>query len=180
MFAKLLSRDKKSKGLRFLAESASGMKKPWSSNNIYLVLPVKDHFGTCQREAKIDWELIRYCASGAILLKSFCSSEKSSSSGIRDNFEALLKRNLLQYSVRKEEAITLAGGIYKASDLIDKAIVAVHTGRIYSLVEVIRDKTAKSPFPESKGSKEKYSSYSDYFEKKVSICEVSTCYEGLI
>ena len=169
MFAKLLSRDKKSKGLRFLAESASGMKKPWSSNNIYLVLPVKDHFGACQREAKIDWELIRYCASGAILLKSFCSSEKSSSSGIRDNFEALLKRNLLQYSVRRSQRRShhlIAGGIYKASHLIDKAIVAVHTGRIYSVVEVIRDKTAKSPFPESKGSKEKYSSYSDYFEKK--------------
>lgn len=130
---------------------------------MYFVLPIEgDRFGARRREANIDWQLIRYCATGARVFKSHFTSEKGIS--VLDDYEVLMMRNLLQYGVDKEDAIFLATGFHTASELIDNAVVAVHTGRIYSVVKVIRDKTSKSPFPDPK--EDQYSNYCDYFEKK--------------
>lgn len=156
VFAKGLGQDKRSR---------SKTKKLWVSSNMYFLLPIQeDSFGAFQREANIDWLLIRYFVSGAKLFKSLFRSEKGTN--VTDDFDILLKRSFLQYSVPKEKVISLATGIHRASDLIDKAIIAVHTGRIYIVVRVISDKTSKSPFPQSRDGKAQYSSYHDYFEKK--------------
>jgi endoribonuclease Dicer len=169
VFAKLLCRDRQSEGSRIMGKNVlkiMEMKNLWVSSNMYFLLPIEsDKFGVSQREGNIDWHCIRSCASGVTLFKYLFISETDNN--VRDILEVLVNRTLLQYSDCKEETITLASGIHKASDLIDKAVVTVHTGKIYSVVEVIRDKTAESPFPKSKDPKVDHCcNYYDYFEKK--------------
>jgi len=72
-----------------------------------------------------------------------------------------LRGNFLHYIVPKEEVISLATGIHRASDLIDKAIIIVHIGRIYIVVRVISGKTSRSPFPPCKDG--------SYMENNLSI-----------
>jgi len=99
------------------------------------------------------------------LFNSLFRSEKGTH--VTNDFGILLKRSFLQYTVPKEEAISLATGIQRASDIVDKTIIVVHTGRIYIVVRVLFGKTSKSPFPPPKDGKEsQYTSYCDYFEKK--------------
>jgi len=60
----------------------------------------------------------------------------------------------------------LATGIHRALDFIDKAIIVVHTRRIYIVVRV--------PFGKTSKTESQYNSYCDCFEKKLRIFDVLT------
>ncbi|XP_057839229.2 endoribonuclease Dicer homolog 3b isoform X2 [Cryptomeria japonica] len=172
VFGKLMRRNKGSKGSNILKEhnlKIIEMKDLWSSSEMYLLLPLEsEKSGFSESVASIDWKCIRNCASGARLFKLLCTiSEKDNN--IREALQDILmeRTTLLQCAAGKSELISLASGTCGASELIDKVVITVHSGKIYSIVEVIHDKTVMSPFPGYRNHKaDNYGSYCDYFNKK--------------
>ena len=62
----------------------------------------------------------------------------------------------------------MAGGSQMpVSQVVDSAVMAIHTGKIYAVVKVCGDKTAGSPFPQKKsGEKSGFSNYAEFFKIK--------------
>nr|AJA90756.1 Dicer-like 3 [Cycas revoluta] len=171
IFGKLMYHPKKSDGPKNVTQNSfktMEMKSQWVASNMYLLLPLKsDKIEASEKEVNIDWRCISRCASGARLFKFLSCSEKEN--GVRDILEEILvdQTTLLQCGADPTQVIRLASGPQMVSDLMDKAVIAVHTGKIYCIRQVLDDKTAESPFPISKESKgETYMSYYNYFEKK--------------
>ena len=70
------------------------------------------------------------------------------------------------HSREESEILILASDICESSHLIDKAVLTVHNGMLYKVVEIIHEKTPESPFPPKKDSNPHYGSYREYFLKK--------------
>ncbi|XP_057844127.2 endoribonuclease Dicer homolog 3a isoform X2 [Cryptomeria japonica] len=115
----------------------------WVSSNMYFILPLElEKSYVSQSGVNIDWNCIRQCADVA--------------RSVRANTRRL------HVGETNMKNIHLASGPLVSSDLLEKAIVTLHTGKIYCITDILHDKTAESPFPDAT----KYGSYSDYFEKK--------------
>ncbi|KAH9304310.1 hypothetical protein KI387_008714, partial [Taxus chinensis] len=172
VFGKLMCRHISSEGSIIQSENALKiieMKNLWFDSDMYFLLPAEsEKLGISQNVLNIDWKSIKSCASSARLFK-LLSIIPEKDIDLRETLEQVLmdRTALLQNAVGKSETISLAIGTYEASELIDKAVVAVYNGNIYCIVEVIHDRTAESPFPQPEDPKaDHYSSYYDYFEKR--------------
>nr|AJA90772.1 Dicer-like 3 [Ginkgo biloba] len=163
IFGKLIRRPKKSNVSKAVMMDSGGakiMESKWVTSNMYLLLPLELHEGgVSPTEVNIDWKCISNCADVA---RSFKSGSWSNDDPCRRD-----GTDLLLTGVGDSRSICLASGFQSVSDLIDKAIVTIHTGKIYCVTGVIHDKTAESPFPDSEDpDATHYSSYNDYFQKK--------------
>nr|AJA90780.1 Dicer-like 3 [Pinus canariensis] len=151
IFDKLIKRTKSSNGVDVVMKNILGTKKikrAWASSNIYFLLPLESNKGSFHdTKVNIDWKCISKCADVARAFEYY--------------------RTKLQVGEDDSSGIYLASGPILTADLIDKAIVTIHTGKIYCVTDVLHDKTAESPFPELQDSEmPSYFSYSDYFQKK--------------
>ncbi|KAH9301174.1 hypothetical protein KI387_012757, partial [Taxus chinensis] len=146
MFSKLFLRTKETNDPVIAKRNILGteiMEGIWLSSNMYFMLPLKlEKSGLCRNEVNIDWKCIHQCADAA---RSFKANTK-----------------ILQVGENSAKIIHLASGPLANADLLEKAVVTLHTGKIYCVTNLLCDKTAESPFPDAT----KYNSYSDYFEKK--------------
>lgn len=151
IFGKLIKRMKTSNGVDVVMKNILGtqkIKRLWASSNMYFLLPLEsEKNGFHDTTVNIDWKCISKCADVARTFESY--------------------RTRLQVGEDANSGIHLASGPILASDLIDKAIVTIHTGKIYCVTDLLHDKTAESPFPEPQVSEmPSYVSYTDYFQKK--------------
>lgn len=151
IFGKLIKRTKTSNGVDVVMKNILGtqkIKRVWASSNIYFLLPLESNKGGFHdTKVNIDWKCISKCADVARAFEYY--------------------RTRLQVGEDDSSGIYLASGPILASDLIDKAVVTIHTGKIYCVTDVLHGKTAESPFPEPQDSEmPSYISYSDYFQKK--------------
>ncbi|KAL5786463.1 hypothetical protein ACOSQ2_008855 [Xanthoceras sorbifolium] len=168
LFGKLFVKSQSSGTIReFLLQKET--KSLWSASNMYLLLPIETLNSSSQESWIINWKGLDACASVVEFLKknSFLSLKRCN--GYEGNpspgWTSSSERNC-----KDTDSIHFANCSIEANNLKDKVVLAIHTGRIYSTVKVVRDKSAKSPFdgnddPASSG----YTSFADYFCKKYGI-----------
>ncbi|KAF5804663.1 putative ribonuclease III post-transcriptional gene silencing PAZ-Argonaute family [Helianthus annuus] len=122
----------------------------WNSSYMYFLLPLEslDPF-------KISWKEIDSCASAIEFIKksSFSKAEKPSVDSIMTDS-------------RSTNIIHFANRFVHKDDVTKMVVLAIHTGKIYSVHELLPDITAHSPFD---GDTTIYSSFEDYFKKKYEI-----------
>ncbi|XP_076918654.1 endoribonuclease Dicer homolog 3-like [Bidens hawaiensis] len=126
-------------------------KKLWNSSYMYFVLPLEssDPF-------KISWKEIDSCVSAIEFVKKspFSRAEKQSVDSVMIDAEST---NMVHFANRD---------VHKDDDVTNVVVLAIHTGKIYSIFKVAKDETADSPFD---GDTTKYSSFKDYFKQKYEI-----------
>ncbi|KAK1262916.1 hypothetical protein QJS04_geneDACA009520 [Acorus gramineus] len=121
----------------------------WTSANTYLLLPLES---TSLPRLAINWKGIQACASAVQLLRdgnslhgsSICSSEEACNGGT--------------------PIIHLANKSVHSHDLKEMVVMAIHTGRIYSILDVMDGTTSESPFEGNPNI-----TFKDYFHKKYKI-----------
>ncbi|XP_077233980.1 dicer-like 3 [Tasmannia lanceolata] len=153
----------KSSGIQrnFLLETKN--KSLWNTPTMYLLLPL-DLSISSDETLSIDWKVIYACAFVVEFLKkgSLLGAEPCSTSSMGDSA-------LGSTSPSRSNVIQLANNSVQFHNLKDMVVLAIHTGRIYSVLDVKLETSAESPFEESSDMALVYTSFSDYFNKKYGI-----------
>ncbi|XP_074279118.1 endoribonuclease Dicer homolog 3-like [Silene latifolia] len=149
LFGKLLLSTKSRDTPReFLLKNEDNLR--WSMANTYLVLPLESSNPEDKSSSwSINWKAIDACVTVVEYMKS-CSSR-----GVPSPLDGK--------SVG-ENTIHLANCSYSMRNLKDMVVIAIHTGRIYYVLDVLADASANSSFDTSK-----YPTFADYFSKKYNI-----------
>lgn len=131
---------------------------------MYLLLPINTSEVQDDEPWKINWKAIDSCFSVVEFLKHY-------SPGPHVNGEivnaSLNKCDVAADTEPDGTILHFANGVFNKNSLRDTVVVAVHTGRIYSILEVLSEMSAESPFEESAGSKKPgFKTHADYFHKK--------------
>ncbi|XP_073304359.1 endoribonuclease Dicer homolog 3b isoform X1 [Primulina huaijiensis] len=158
---------------KLFVKSSSGQRRVllnneetlWDLSNNYLLLPLDSVDKASQECVIINWTGIDSCVSAVEFLKkndwlNLQQSEaidKSSSAHMRDSVVTELDGNVIHLANRSASVDNLKGMI----------VVAIHTGRIYSILDAVADTSAESPF--ERGSDTNYLSFADYYKKKYKI-----------
>ncbi|RLN41300.1 Type III restriction enzyme, res subunit family protein, expressed [Panicum miliaceum] len=136
-----------------------GYEIQWSSDNMYLLLPLR-HTSHIQRDLNIQWEAIASCSDAVEHLRNLYLEDGNL------NHENLSpnKRN------KGEEIIHLANRSLHFSSVKDSVVLSLHTGRIYSVLDLILDTTAEDSFDEMyNGKASPFASFVDYYHQKYGI-----------
>ncbi|XP_068656481.1 endoribonuclease Dicer homolog 3a isoform X2 [Aristolochia californica] len=144
----------KSSGLdrEFLLKTENNLL--WNSSNMYILLPLDT---SCNEKLAFNWKGICSCASAVEFFNSFSSHMRTfySISNVAD-------------IDNKSDIIHLANKSVQSNNLKQMVVLAIHTGRIYSILDVVIGTSAETPF-ESDGKVSEFSSYREYFSKKYAI-----------
>ncbi|XP_078169744.1 endoribonuclease Dicer homolog 3a-like isoform X2 [Carex rostrata] len=125
----------------------------WSPANMYLLLPIDSG---CNKTVHINWRGIESAASAVQFVKDAYLNPGGTFSSIEKN--------------RKEGEVCLANKKVEMSKLKDAVVMAVHSGKIYLVLEVLPDMTADSPFDgvtEKSGAE--FPTFTEYFSKKYDV-----------
>lgn len=159
LFGKLFVRSKSSKERKFLLQESL-----WDPSYAYLLLPLVS-FGTIQESLEINWRGIDSCASAVEFMKKnarLCNTRSSDENGILPNNENDI--------IKKENVLYFANNTIDSESVEEMVVLAIHTGKMYSIVKVVEDTNAESPFDgNSEGNEAPYLSFFDYFSKKYGI-----------
>ncbi|KAK1429456.1 hypothetical protein QVD17_11665 [Tagetes erecta] len=128
----------------------------WSSSYMYFLLPLES-----LDPLKINWKAIDSCVSAIEFIKksSVLGAEKQSVDSIMTDSESTSMIHFANRSVNKDAVANVV-------------VLAIHTGKIYSVLEVLQDQTAQSPFD---GNTKKFPSFTHYFKQKY---EINLVYPG--
>ncbi|KAK4365008.1 hypothetical protein RND71_016366 [Anisodus tanguticus] len=146
-------------GREFLLETEESL---WEPSNMYLLLPLDPVDSGCE-PYRVDWGGIESSVSVVEFLKknAWLSAERS---------EAKRKNSLVDRTaafvadLNQTDLIHFANKSICRSKLKNMVVVAIHTGRIYSVLDAVANTSAESPFEVSP-----FSSFADYFHKKYGI-----------
>ena len=133
---------------------------PWSALNMYLLLPVES--AASQEIASFHWKSIDACASTVEFLLDSYSSDgeycfENSSLSSPNSYE----------TGGSVDIVHLANKSIHIQHLRDSVVFALHTGRIYSVLDVINNVTPESTFDEIYDQKpSKFHSFIDYYLHK--------------
>ncbi|RLN16547.1 hypothetical protein C2845_PM02G11130 [Panicum miliaceum] len=136
-----------------------GYEIQWSSDNMYLLLPLR-HTSHVQCDLNIQWEAVASCSDAVEHLRNLYLEDGNL------NYENLSpnKRN------KGEEIIHLANRSLHFSSVKDSVVLSLHTGRIYSVLDLILDTTADDSFDEMyNGKASPFASFVDYYHQKYGI-----------
>ena len=133
-------------------------KSLWSPSNMYLLLPTLNT--SSPEPCQINLMDINSCISAVEIMKKSpflgaenCDSETGNLSPYRNG----------SYSTN---VIHFAYSMADINNLKDMIVLAIHTGKIYS-VEVVNNTSAESPFDgNTDNASSKYMTFSEYFNKK--------------
>lgn len=165
-------------GKLFIGSKSSGTKREfllkkdnsslWSSSNLYLLLPL-DSAVPSHESLGINWDEIRACTSAVEFMKTH-SLEEDEYSSICNGENSSIETD----SMRSEDSIHLANSSIDRNCVKDMVVLAIHTGKIYSVLDVVVDKSAESSFDGNMdGAPSGYTSFKDYFSKKWVVCNIS-------
>ncbi|XP_020536663.1 endoribonuclease Dicer homolog 3a isoform X2 [Jatropha curcas] len=166
LFGKLFTVSKSSETPReFLLQKETSIL--WIPSNMYLLLPLKTLSASSDESWKINWKGVNACTYAVEFLKNsllgakHCKDARGSSLSGVGSF-------VTECSGTNE--IHLADILVDGDKLKDMVVFAIHTGKIYSVVKVVIDTSAESPFEKNaKGKPAKYSSFAEYFNRKYGI-----------
>lgn len=166
LFGKLFTGSRSSGAKRkFLLQTEN--QSLWNTLNMYLLLPLESSNSSRPETLNIDWKGITACALVVDFFKNHsfwvadsCFNGDMGSSSI-DN------RDSLKTGCNGLDNIHFANSSVHLHNLKNMVVVAIHTGRMYSILDLIIDTSAKSPFDvDSDRAPAVYTSFADYFEKK--------------
>lgn len=133
----------------------------WHPSFMFLLLPVETK--DIASSATIYWSAINSCASIVEFLKKNSLLELRVSDGNQCNTSSG-QEVLLDDKTEEMNLVHFANASSDKNSLEELVVIAIHTGKIYSIVEAVRDSSAMSPF-EGDASSE-YATYAEYFNKK--------------
>ncbi|KAL3819081.1 hypothetical protein ACJIZ3_004986 [Penstemon smallii] len=152
----------KSSGVRkFLLQTEESL---WDRSNMYLLLPLESMDIASKGPLKINWMGVESCVLATEFLrrKAWLNFQKSEviveDSSVYKNYSVMMNCN--------SQVIHMANKSTSIESLKEVAVVAIHTGRIYSILEAVAGTSAESPF---EGDDTNYSSFADYYHKKYGI-----------
>ncbi|GKV00034.1 hypothetical protein SLEP1_g12795 [Rubroshorea leprosula] len=164
-------------GRLFVGSRSSGIRREfllqsettslWSSSNMYLLLPLE--ITPNDDQWKINWMAIDACCSSVEFLK------KSSLLGVVGhelNGDNILPNRTCSHETncKVENMIHFANDSVDANKLENMVVLAIHTGKVYSILELLSDTSSESPFDgNNDAAQPEYSSFTDYFNKKYGI-----------
>ncbi|KAL5698311.1 helicase protein [Ranunculus cassubicifolius] len=152
LFGKLFIRSKSDGVRKFLLKDEN--RPLWRSSCMYMLLPLESAM-SIDTSLEIDWRGINSCASTIEFVKEHISE-------IGEYTPSL---NLDEMECMSSDVINFANRSMLVHDLKDMVVLALHTGKIYSVLEASVDVSAESSF-DVDGS---YSSFKEYFSKKYGI-----------
>lgn len=123
---------------------------------MYLLLPLR-HPLDVQHDLGIHWEAVESCSGAVGDLRSLYLEDGNLNFG-----------NLISHERNKgEDIIHLANKSLPFSSVKDSVVLSVHTGRIYSVLDLIFDTTADNSFDEMyNGKASPFASFVDYYHQK--------------
>lgn len=140
-----------------------GKELVWSSSNMYLLLPMEPASGSSPDPFNIYWKGIDACVSVVEALRNIHSDSGYFTSPLR------CSQNLSQTNCEGSDTIHMADKSININALKGMVVLAIHTGRIYCIFDVLHDKSAESPFDKVKGKRLEFNSFVDYYRKKYNI-----------
>ncbi|KAF8393640.1 hypothetical protein HHK36_021886 [Tetracentron sinense] len=169
LFGKLFTGSKSSGTQReFLLRTEN--KSLWSTSNMYLLLPLESSNAPSHESLRIDWRGIGACASVVEFLKrnSLRSAECCSTSSKGNS--SFCASSSFKTDYESTDIIHLANNSVHLHNLKDMVVMAIHTGRIYSVLDVMISTSAESPFDgTSDAMPSNYVTFTEYFNKKYGI-----------
>lgn len=135
----------------------------WSQSYMYLVLPLETLNDSNNESWTINWRGINSCVSVVEFLKKNALVGAQHCNG--DTGNSLPSRNSLSGTGGNSAQIFhFADCSVDEKNITDMVVVAIHTGKIYSVYEVLSDTSAESPFESPQ-----YNTYAEYFQKKYGV-----------
>lgn len=173
-------------GRLFVGSESAGTKREfllqhettslWSPSCMYLLLPLETLNTSIHENFRINWTGINSAATVVEFLKknSFLGSQHCN--GNREN-SSPCRINLSQTKCKDANIINFANCSVNVNDLKDMVVLAIHTGRIYSIIEVVSNSSANSHFVGDTSAEisfeqmpnevlSDYNTFIDYFHKK--------------
>ncbi|XAR57556.1 Ribonuclease III [Bertholletia excelsa] len=167
LFGKLFIRLKSSGERKFLLQAEE--EPLWNPSNMYLLLPLGPSGVPSDKSWTINWMGINSCVSAVKFLKKNAWLSIDQSNSGRGN-SSPHKMNSIEADCNNTNVIHLANKSVAIDNLREMVVLAIHTGRIYSVLHVIEGTSAESPFDgNSDVFPSSYSSFADYFNKKYGI-----------
>ncbi|KAK8940022.1 hypothetical protein KSP40_PGU012342 [Platanthera guangdongensis] len=156
LFGKLFrgSRSSVHKREFFLRNSS---RLPWSSANMYMLLPLETSTAQHHEKTHINWDGINAASYVVEFMSKIYSSEAECDLPCKNQVSSVSSNDF-------DEFIHLADKLVHVESIKDLVVMAVHTGKIYSILSVITDSSADSPFEGSE-----FITFKDYFNKKYGI-----------
>lgn len=138
----------------------------WNPLKMYLLLPIE----TLNNEGetwRINWRAVSSCVGVVEFLKrislissdQYCHKQNLSNGNGSSDMEQ-----------KNSSIVHLANCLVDIDDLKDMVVLAIHTGKFYSVVEVVTTASAESPFSYTGSDvsvSSDYSTYVEYFNKKL-------------
>lgn len=162
LFGKLFTGSKSSREFLLQKETTS----LWSPSNMYLLLPLEPWSISSNDWCKIDWKGIEACSSVVEYLKNSFLAARSYSGGgnpLPDNVQSST------IECNGTNLIHFANALVNVENIKDMVVLAIHTGRIYSIVKVVNDSSAESAFEGNADNVTEFSTYTEYFNKRYGI-----------
>ncbi|XP_061374875.1 endoribonuclease Dicer homolog 3a isoform X2 [Gastrolobium bilobum] len=167
LYGRLVLRSKSARGEReFLLQEDT--KSLWSPNNLYLLLPLEKLNDICKGSLQINWSGINSCASAIeylrrkfLLVAGDCDANSKITSPC----------NISSSEVECEgtNKIHFANCVLDVNNLKNMVVLAIHTGRIYCIIEVDINLCADSPFDGNNEKSEECITFADYYSKRYGI-----------
>lgn len=160
LFGKLFTGSKSSR--EFLLQKETTLL--WSPSNMYLLLPLEPWSISSNDWCKIDWKGIEACSSVVEYLKNSFLAARSYSGGgnpLPDNVQSST------IECNGTNLIHFANALVNVENIKDMVVLAIHTGRIYSIVKVVNDSSAESAFEGNADNVTEFSTYTEYFNKRL-------------
>ncbi|KAL9442075.1 hypothetical protein AB3S75_020560 [Citrus x aurantiifolia] len=164
LFGKLFVKSKSSGSREFLLKRETNSL--WSPSYMYLLLPLEIVNTFCDGSWRINWSGINPCASVVefIKKKSFLGAAQCNNNG---GNSSPCRTSPCKTGCHSMDVIHLANGSVDAKNLKDMVVLAIHTGRIYSVVEIVSNSSAESPFDGNTDDDSK--TFENYFSEKYGI-----------
>ncbi|XP_022754727.1 endoribonuclease Dicer homolog 3 isoform X2 [Durio zibethinus] len=162
LFGRLFVGSKKSGTSRqFLLQNETSSL--WSPSNMYLLLPLEDG---SSNELRINWPGITACTFAVEFL-----NKNSLLVADGDGGNPSLNHTGSSVTECKEtNVIHFANSSVDVNNLSNVVVLAIHTGRIYSIIELVSDTSADSSFNEIVDTvSSEFATFSEYFHKKYGI-----------
>ncbi|GFP81473.1 endoribonuclease dicer homolog 3 [Phtheirospermum japonicum] len=144
------------------------LSKLWDPSNMYLLLPLESENTTSEQPLKINWTGIESCVTVVEFLKKNALLDLKQPEANDNNASSVCANDPVDANKSDcEDIIHLANISATVDCLKEMVVVAIHTGRVYSILDIVADTSSKSPF---EGDADPgFSSYCDYYHKKYGI-----------
>ncbi|KAK7363560.1 hypothetical protein VNO77_05706 [Canavalia gladiata] len=165
LFGRLVVRSKSAKGeCEFLLQKDT--KTLWSPKNLYLLLPLEKLNDMCEGSLQINWSGINSCASAI----GFLSRKFSLVAGdCDDNSSITSPHDSSEMDCEATNMIHFANSVADANNIKNMVVLAIHTGKIYCILESANNLSAESPFDGNNEKSKECITFSEYFSKRYGI-----------